>query len=1138
MGLLQGGHIETAGRTVRSHWVRRGAMGVVGALVASMVAMLVGVPSASATPWLTFNRNIQTRPFTGTSTSMGDNEGMAYVATNDTLWVVDDVPGRLYAVNRTTGVLGQVFTNAQFQAATILGGTEVAGTNRVKDIEAVAYDSVTDTMYVFSGTCCTVAALPTVFRFSRPNTSSAFVLDSWQPLAAPYNDLSGAEFRNGELWAATGKTIVKYDYVTNTASSPVTLTGAPSAIYSLAFNASGSEMWVVGSSAKVIKYDWASKTPVSGYSFTMYSFGVNDPRAIEIIGSQMFLSDGYDYYPAGSTTAFAIRVFDMVDVTVTAPVASFTATPTSGNSPLTVAFADTSTNIPTSWSWSFGDGTTSTAHKPSKIYSTPGLYSVTMTATNPGGSSTSAATTINVGNVPVASFTKSVSTGAVPLSVTFTSTSTNSPTNWSWSFGDGTPVATTAVATHIFQDPGVYNVTLTATNASGSGTSSAQQVTVTSVGGDLTTTFGASDDASVDQIVTTPKPTATTLYNLVSATAAKRSYLKFNVTSLSGPVTNAKLRVWVTDGTDNGARWYLLNTNAWSQTTLTYANAPAVAGTVVGDPAAVPVSAWLEFDVTAAVTGNGTFSFVNQPQSTNQERYSSREGTVPPQLVITTNAGGGSVPSASFTKSAATGVAPLNVTFADTSTNAPTSWSWNFGDGTPASTTQNPAHSFAAVGVYNVTLTATNAAGSNTSLAQSVTVNAPPAAPIASFTKSASSGAAPLTVNFTDTSTNTPTGWSWNFGDGSPASIDQLPTHTYTAGGTYNVTLTATNAVGSNTSAAQTVTVTAAPPVAPVASFTKSAVSGGAPLSVTFTDTSTNTPTSWSWDFGDGTPVSALQNPVHGFTAAGSYSVVLTATNAAGSNASAAQTVTVTAAPPVAPVASFTKSAVSGGAPLSVTFTDTSTNTPSSWSWNFGDGTPVSTLQSPVHGFMAAGSYSVVLTATNAAGSNASAAQVVTVTAGGGPVTTTFVAAEDSYVDLAVPTTAKGTSGTLYNVQSTNTQRSYIKFNVTGVSGTVTNAKLRLWVTDGTDNGAAWYKISDNTWAQATLTWANAPAVTGSLVGDPTTVTVGTWLEIPVTAFITGNGTVSFANLPTSTNAEKYSSKEGVNAPQLVITTG
>lgn len=79
---------------------------------------------------------------------------------------------------------------------------------------------------------------------------------------------------------------------------------------------------------------------------------------------------------------------------------------------------------------------------------------------------------------------------------------------------------------------------------------------------------------------------------------------------------------------------------------------------------------------------------------------------------------------------------------------------------------------------------------------------------------------------------------------------------------------------------------------APVASFTKNVASGVSPLTVNFTDTSTGTPTSWSWAFGDGA-TSTSQNPSHQFANAGTYSVVLTATNAGGSDASVAQTVTV-----------------------------------------------------------------------------------------------------------------------------------------------------------------------------------------------------------------------------------------------------
>ncbi|PVG80560.1 cell surface protein, partial [Nocardioides gansuensis] len=65
------------------------------------------------------------------------------------------------------------------------------------------------------------------------------------------------------------------------------------------------------------------------------------------------------------------------------------------------------------------------------------------------------------------------------------------------------------------------------------------------------------------------------------------------------------------------------------------------------------------------------------------------------------------------------------------------------------------------------------------------------------------------------------------------------------------------------------------------ASFTVSPASGTAPLSVTFTDTSTGSPTSWLWDFGDGT-TSTAQNPSHTYTAAGTYTVSLRATNATG----------------------------------------------------------------------------------------------------------------------------------------------------------------------------------------------------------------------------------------------------------------
>lgn len=78
--------------------------------------------------------------------------------------------------------------------------------------------------------------------------------------------------------------------------------------------------------------------------------------------------------------------------TVSAPSASYTASPTSGAAPLPVQFTDTSTGTPTSWSWDFGDGGTSTSQNPAHIYTSAGSYTVQLTATNAGGSNTSTRT--------------------------------------------------------------------------------------------------------------------------------------------------------------------------------------------------------------------------------------------------------------------------------------------------------------------------------------------------------------------------------------------------------------------------------------------------------------------------------------------------------------------------------------------------------------------------------------------------------------------------------------------------------------------------------------------------------------------------------------------------------------------------
>jgi PKD repeat protein len=142
-------------------------------------------------------------------------------------------------------------------------------------------------------------------------------------------------------------------------------------------------------------------------------------------------------------------------------------------------------------------------------------------------------------------------------------------------------------------------------------------------------------------------------------------------------------------------------------------------------------------------------------------------------------------------------------------------------------------------------------------------------------------------------------------------------------------------------------------------------------LNVVFIDTSEGKPTSWNWQFGDCSgPLceSTEQNPTHTYASPGSYTVILTASNAAGSSR-ATRLVTVSTAGP--PVANFCYQRNG----LVVIFTDTSTQNPASWQWDFGDcaeqgATCKSASQNPGHSYLSGKTYAVTLTVTNAAGQN------------------------------------------------------------------------------------------------------------------------------------------------------------------------
>jgi PKD repeat protein len=135
--------------------------------------------------------------------------------------------------------------------------------------------------------------------------------------------------------------------------------------------------------------------------------------------------------------------------------------------PLTVNFANGTTGGSHADTWHFGDGITSTEFSPTHVFVQEGIYVVKLVSTNACGVD-STVDTITATSLPVADFTADTTYGSSVLPVQFTGSATNNPTRWLWNFGDS-DTAITKVASHYYAKPGIYDVSLTATNECGVG---------------------------------------------------------------------------------------------------------------------------------------------------------------------------------------------------------------------------------------------------------------------------------------------------------------------------------------------------------------------------------------------------------------------------------------------------------------------------------------------------------------------------------------------------------------------------------------------------------------------------------------------------------------------------------------------
>jgi len=653
-------------------------------------------------------------------------------------------------------------------------------------------------------------------------------------------------------------------------------------------------------------------------------------------------------------------------------IAAFTSNLTSGEAPLTVAFVDQSTGGPTNWTWSFGDNTISHEQSPVHTYATDGKFKVSLAAEKYDPDSYSVEVKeiyIWVGSPVIADFTADVRNGPAPLEVHFTDTSTSTSadpiTIWEWDFdNDGTVDSTEQNPSYIYTSAGTYSVSLRVENS--------------------------------NRFDTETKGAFVTVYENVTASfTADRTIGLYPLTVRFTDTSSGNPTFWRWDFGDgyismerdpvhvfNGTGTYTVTLKAshsFDSDEITKVNyIEVVDKPIEARFSAVQTAGPHSLTVAFTDTSDGDpeewyWEFGDGQNSTEQNpvhTYSSK-GTYP--VILTTKIDGTEYVSKPVTITVydpiearmsvfnREGPVPLAVSFRDISTGDRDRRLWNFGDNS-TSTELNPTHTYVAGGTYNATLTVWNSLRPDLTYEASTTVTAFDVAN-ASFTANVTSGVAPLAVQFTDTSTRHPTWRIWDFdNDGSIDSTEQAPTHVFTRGGVYLVSLRIGNPAGEDLTPA-TMTIVVSEVLR--ASFRANVTGGDAPLAVAFTDESTGDDIlSRTWDFGDGGH-SSERNPVYVYGTPGTYTVGLTVTNATGSDSETKDDYITVTVPPPSLKAEFTANTTLGGTPLDVAFTDLSTGDPTGWIWDFNNDGKVDSIDpNPVCLFEWAGTYTVNLTVT------------------------------------------------------------------------------------------------------------------------------------------------------------------------------
>jgi gliding motility-associated-like protein len=558
------------------------------------------------------------------------------------------------------------------------------------------------------------------------------------------------------------------------------------------------------------------------------------------------------------------------------PSANFSASTTSGCSPILVQFTDQSTGNPTEWKWDLGNGTHSNLQHPSVTYFNPGFYSVKLVV-KAGNQQDSMIKTSFITVFPSATvnFSSNATLGCNPFTVNF-SDQTTAPagiSSWQWDFGDGA-LSNGQHPTHTYSMQGNYNVTLKVITEDGciSTARKAGYISNKIIKANFNNSSAGSctPNKIIFQNASTGSGTITSHWDFGDGDTSRQQHpfhiyaaggmydVKLVVLSQFGCVDSFVKRIAVANPvsavfTANRVK------SCKPPLTVAFSNLHTAGNTYLWDFGDSTVSASSSPTHVFADTGNYTVKLVVRNSNGCKDSLTKTGfiNVLKPYVSLNNLPDSGCVP---FSKSF----------FASNYSSAPiSSYLWRFGDGS-TSTDSLPVHLYSNTGYYHVSLVATDSSGCRDSvgLVNAIRVTNKP---IANFSVSSREGCANNIVHFTDLSTGVVTGWLWSFGDNS-FSVEQHPAHMYKDTGWMKVELTASNGGCSDIiSFEKYIYIKPA-----VAKFTYTSTCEQ-PLKRTFTNISIGADR-WLWEFGDST-TSNEYSPVHHFPGAGIYAVKLTVWN-------------------------------------------------------------------------------------------------------------------------------------------------------------------------------------------------------------------------------------------------------------------